>query len=91
MLFNNRRVEEELERIKKANLPPIKPGAEVAKANETTEAIENTETTESIDGADVKITAKDILAMIIAAFSIILPYAAIFIGVTILFVLFFFR
>ena len=81
MLFSNRRVEEELERIRKANLPPAKPEEEVAVIA----------TEETAEDADVNITAKDIFAMIIAAYSIILPYAAIFIGITILFVYLFLR
>jgi len=74
-LFNNRRVEEELERIRKANLTPEQMEAEEANKREMEEAIQS---------GDIKITAKDILAMIIAALSIILPYALIFIGVAIL-------
>jgi len=64
-MFNDRRVEEELERIRKANLPPDK--NEVEEANER-EIIKTDQTD------DIKITAKDVLAMIIAALSLILPY-----------------
>jgi VIT1/CCC1 family predicted Fe2+/Mn2+ transporter len=71
-LFGNRRVEEELERIRKANLPPEVIEAEEAKKREMKEAIQS---------GDMNITAKDVLAMIIAAFSIIIPYALIFIGI----------
>ncbi|MCL2819730.1 MAG: hypothetical protein FWD38_02710 [Oscillospiraceae bacterium] len=95
MLFNNRRVEEELERIRKANLPPPKADEEVALiASEAADGDEDENPTivdDYIEPADIGFTAKDILAMIIAAFSIILPYAAIFIIMTIIFVYFFFR
>ena len=87
-IFTKRIVEEELERIKKANLPPEKPEAEETIERETTE---EPETTEAIQTDEVKITPKDIIAMIIAAFSIIIPYALIFLGLTALIVYFFFR
>ena len=74
-LFNNRRVEEELERIRKANLTPEQMEAEEANKREMKEAIQS---------GDIKITAKDILAMTIAALSIIIPYALIFVGIAIL-------
>jgi hypothetical protein len=82
VFFNNRRVDEELERIRKANLPPEQLEAEEAKEREVKEAFESD---------DVKITAKDILAMTIAALSILLPYAAIFIGIAILVMFLFVR
>ena len=83
MLFGNRRVEEELERIRKANLTDEQREAEEANEREMKKAIESD---------DIKITAKDVLAMIIAAFSIIIPYALIFLAATILiFLLFFWR
>ena len=84
-IFTKRIVEEELERIKKANLPPEKPEAEEV------EETEELEVTETIQTDEVKITAKDVLAMIIAAFSIIIPYALIFLGLTALIVYLFFR
>jgi len=74
-LFNNRRVEEELERIRKANLTTEQMEAEEANKREMKEAIQS---------GDIKITAKDILAMTIAALSIIIPYALIFVGIAIL-------
>ncbi|MCL2819741.1 MAG: hypothetical protein FWD38_02765 [Oscillospiraceae bacterium] len=139
MFFNNRRVEEELEKIRKANLPPPKADEEVASI--TSEAVdwnmdvsvdgyENVDGDENIDGeeintaanidntgtaadyikssgaeasestiaeasesnvvevadtADIAFTAKDLLAMTIAALSIVLPYVAIFILMTIIF------
>ena len=83
MIFGNRRVEEELERIRKANLTPEQKEAEEANEREMREAVQSN---------DLKITAKDILAMIIAAFSIIIPYALIFLALAIfMFLLFFWR
>ena len=70
MFFNNRRVDDELERIRKANLTPEQQEAEEKKEREIKQAIES---------GDIRITAKDVLAMIIAAFSIIIPYAIFFI------------
>jgi len=67
-MFNNRRVEEELERIRKANLPPDKTEVEDADERESIKADQTD---------DVIITAKDVLAMIIAALSLILPYAVV--------------
>jgi hypothetical protein len=81
-LFSNRRVEEELERIRKANLPP-----EAREAEETQER----EAAETIQPDDTKITAKDVLAMVIAAFSIVIPYAVVFIGLAALVLFLFVR
>ena len=81
-MFNSRRVEEDLERIRKANLPPEIREAEEEKERKAIEAIKSGET---------RITAKDILAMIIAVFSLVIPYALIIFGVVVLFVLLFFR
>ncbi|MCL1796579.1 MAG: hypothetical protein FWG37_06795 [Clostridia bacterium] len=67
-MFGKNRVEEDLARIREANLPPEKRRAHKTAA------------------MDDKVGAKDILAMIIAVFSIVLPYAALFIGVMGLFV-----
>ena len=86
--FSNRRVEEDLERIRKANLPDKNDiGEEVIDS----EIGETFETAENIETVDIGFTAKDVLAMIIAAFSIIIPYALLFIGIGIVFVYFFFR
>ncbi len=68
MLFSRRRVEEDLERIRKANLPPEKQEEEekkqqLAKENAT------------------RLEKGDLLAMILAFFSVVLPYVLIFIGV----------
>lgn len=64
MFGNRRRVEEDLERIRKANLPE-----EMIEAEKPPEP-----PAERIGG-------KDILAMIIAAFSVIVPYVLIFMAV----------
>ena len=62
-MFWKNRVEEDLARIRAANLPP-----------------ENRPALKAPDPED-RLGVKDILAMIIAVFSIVLPYAALFIGV----------
>lgn len=64
MFFNRRRVDEDLERIRKANLPEEKLAAE-----------------KPPEPAPERIGGKDILAMIIAAFSVIIPYVLIFLAV----------
>ena len=89
MFFGNRRVEEELERIKKANLPQKEEELKAEDESAIDESIDII--AENIDLDDPKFTAKDVLAMIIAAFSIILPYALIMLGLMVLFVFFFFR
>jgi len=102
MIFGNRRVvEEELERIRLANLPPKREEAEAAEeldedviecevlSDDKTAVIETS--MESVESVEIGFTAKDVLAMIIAAFSIILPYALVILGITVLFVMFFFR
>ena len=61
-MFGKNRVEEDLERIRKANLPDKAPAP-------------------PRPGSDDAFGAKDILAMIIAVFSIVLPYALVFIGI----------
>jgi len=63
MFFNNRRVEEDLERIRKANL-------------DTEDQKADTSQNATACDDDLRITAKDILAMTIAVFSLILPYLA---------------
>jgi len=93
MLFGNRRVEEELERIRKANLPPPSDSESLSslEAGDSDESVGSVESADSAGFVEEKFSAKDILAMIIAAFSILIPYALIFIGVAVLFVLLFFR
>lgn len=68
MLFSRRRVEEDLDRIRKANLPAEKQ-AEEEKQQQA--ARENAS----------RLEKGDLLAMIIAFFSVILPYILISIGV----------
>ena len=60
----NRRVEEDLERIRKANLPPDELEKEEEQEKATLEAFHSEE----------KFTAKDIFAMSIAVLSLILPF-----------------
>ena len=68
-MFRSKRVEEDLARIRHANMPDKYPLPIEKKAlpNGTEE--------------DERFGFKDILAMIIAAFSIIIPYVLIFVGV----------
>ena len=68
MLVSRRRVEEDLERIRLANLPPEK-----QKEEEKKQQIAHENATRLEKG--------DLLAMIIAFFSVVLPYILIFIGV----------
>ena len=82
MLFDNRRVEEDLERIRKANLPPEVREAEMEKEREAVNALRS---------SSERLTAKDILAMTIAVLSLVLPYALIIFGAVILFLLIFLR
>jgi hypothetical protein len=65
MLFGRRRVDEDLERIRKANLPPDQLAAEEAAQRR---ARENAK----------EFTVRDIFSMTLAAFSIVLPYVAVF-------------
>ena len=81
-MFNNRRLEEDLERIRKANLPP-----EIREAEEEKDRI----AMEAIRSGEIHFTVKDIFAMSIAALSLILPYALILFGVIAIFLLWFFR
>lgn len=73
MLFRGKRtVEKDLERIRRANLSDEEREAEDKAAEEEKQNAK--ETMESL-------TAKDYLAMAIAALSIVIPYALIIIGV----------
>lgn len=66
MFFNNRnRVEEDLERIRKANLSPEQQEIEAEKERAFQAKMQ---------AEDLKLTAKDILAMSIAVFSLLIPY-----------------
>lgn len=67
MFGNRRRVDEDLERIRRANLPPDKMAEEEAaekRGRKNAEAF----------------TAKDIFSATLAAFSVVLPYVAVFVG-----------
>ena len=74
MLFNKKRVDEDLERIRKANLPD----KSVPDKNVVIEEVK-------ADVEEIKLEKGDLLAMILAVLSIILPYllafAAIMVGV----------
>jgi len=74
MLFNKKRVDEDLERIRKANLPD----KNVPDKNVVIEEVK-------ADVEEIKLEKGDLLAMILAVLSIILPYllafAAIMVGV----------
>lgn len=73
MIFGGkRRVEEDLERIRKANLSPEKLAQE-----EQAQAEDRARIAEAAE----HLTAKDYLAMAIAALSIIMPYALIIFAV----------
>lgn len=78
MIFDRQRVEEDLARIQHANLPDRYPPPLDKKKKKSLPA--NTGAEESIGG-------KDILAMIIAVFSIIIPYVLVIVGGMALFML----
>jgi len=81
-MFDKRRVEEDLERIRRANLPP-----EVREAEDE----ENRKAMEAFRDSENRLTAKDIFAMIIAVLSLILPYAIIIFGIMVLVIFMFVR
>lgn len=71
-MFNfKNRVEEDLERIRRANLPPDKSDEELVKKQEISSAT----------GEKLSLEKNDLTAMILAVFSLILPYFLVFIGV----------
>ena len=82
MLLNNnsKRISEDLEKIKRANLDPLY----LSEQEKITED-EKKQTVEKLK----ELTFKDYFAMVIAVFSIIIPYLAILIGVIILFIVLF--
>ena len=82
MFFNRQRLEEDLERIRKANLPP-----EIRKAEEA----EEQKIKEAFQSGDMKVTVKDVFAMTIAIFSLILPPLLIILAGMGLVLLWFFR
>ena len=79
---NRRRVDEDLKRIRQANLSP----EQLAEQEDQAEA-EKRETIERLKD----FTFKDFLAMVIAALSIIIPYLLIFSAVMALFIFLFYR
>ena len=81
-LGNKRRVEEDLERIRRANLQPEELATEEKQA-----AIDKQEASERLK----EFTAHDYLAMVIAALSIIVPYLLIFSGVMALLIFLFYK
>ena len=73
MFFRNRRrLEQDLERIRRNNLP-----ADIAEQED--EKVEQEK--EQVKAALRELTFKDYLAMVIAALSIILPFIAIFLAI----------
>jgi len=78
-LGNNRRVKEDLEKIRRSNLGD----GELSETNKS-ELKERNKVKERLK----ELTFKDYLAMVIAVFSIIIPYFLILIGILALIVLF---
>lgn len=71
-MFNfKNRVEEDLERIRRANLPPDKSDEELVRKQEISSA----------SGEKLSLEKNDLTAMILAVFSLILPYFLVFIGI----------
>ena len=114
MFFNNRRVDEDIERIRKANLSGDGVGADAdagvgagldldvgagvdAGSGAGVDARTGDARAEVGDGGgcdgggDLRVSAKDVLAMTIAVFSLLLPYLAVLAAVTALVLLWFFR
>jgi hypothetical protein len=105
VFFQNRRVEEELERIRKANLPPERRvegetdeledinAAEATEVDglETPDAEKTGDLSKPDESVELRLTGKDIFAMTIAALSIVIPYALLFIGIAVVFIYLFFR
>ncbi len=65
MLFGKNRVEEDLEKIRKANLPNDKLQEEETKPKKN----------------DLQLEKNDLLAMVLAVMSLILPYVIAFVGI----------
>ena len=78
MFWNRNRVEEDLQRIREANLPREKEKAR--------EAADRLQKTRDLTG---RIGVKDVVAMILAIFSLILPYVVAFVLALGLFVVLF--
>jgi len=80
-MFNNRRVEEDLERIRRANLPRERRDSADKKEKRARDASKE----------DLRFSFKDIFAMTIAVFSLLLPYVLIIGGVVVVALLLFIR
>lgn len=68
MLFGRNRVEEDLEKIRRANLPPEKLAEEDRIKKEREESM-------------LQLEKNDLLAMILAVFSLVLPYIIAFMAI----------
>lgn len=75
MIFNKNRVEEDLEKIRNANLPDKKTYSEANKQDAA--YIYN----KNFEEDDLKLEKGDLLAMILAVMSLILPYVIAFVGI----------
>ena len=80
-MYNNRRVQEDLERIRRANQPS-------ERLRETEEIPQKRNDAKS---AAMRLTFKDILAMTIAVLSLVLPYVFLIGGAAVLFMFLFLR
>lgn len=78
MLFGRNRVEEDLEKIRRANLPPEKLAEEDKRKKEQEESM-------------LLLEKNDILAMILAVFSLVLPYIIAFMAIIGLVVVLFYK
>ncbi|MDR1263011.1 MAG: hypothetical protein LBK46_05935 [Oscillospiraceae bacterium] len=83
MLFGGDRVEEDLARIRYANLPDKYPDPGKAKSRGVLRFFRKKG---EVSSSKERLDAKDSLAMIIAIFSLLLPYVAAFMGIMGLFV-----
>lgn len=73
MLFNKKRVEEDLEKIRNANLPNKDPNFD----GNNSSYVYNRNTNEE----ELKLEKGDLLAMILAVMSLIVPYIIAFVGI----------
>jgi uncharacterized protein YqhQ len=64
MIFGKNRVEDDLEKIRRANLPDEKPKEEI-----------------KTNADELKLEKGDMLAMILAVMSLVLPYVIAFVGI----------
>lgn len=73
MLFNKKRVEEDLEKIRNANLPNKDPNFD----SNNSSYVYNRNTNEE----ELKLEKGDLLAIILAVMSLIVPYIIAFVGI----------